>query len=291
MQDFLKQWGPAIITAVAILAIIAMLSGLTPTIQGGFSGLITNFGEKQTMNFAEILGDAADNGYQSGNNTPSIEQPTTPPVIDTGIEDAGGQNVNYIQPSTTELEAIKTAVFKDGYGSAYFVFTNSDRNAMTNAGFKYIVVTFKNGTNVLGLANCKVEFAIGSWNYKGVSLGTIYYDHYAIIAKTAQDFRMYGIKSDSTAVSLANDFGYSYGHDPKAFMWQHDTSYTGCVAVPVGTNAPDLANLNLHLCYAYNSTTFGQSKGMGLYLHNASQPMGSGSKDPIIIFNQKRIIQ
>ncbi len=49
MQDFLKEWGPAIITAVAVLTIVGLVALLAPSIQTGMNDVITKFGEQATV--------------------------------------------------------------------------------------------------------------------------------------------------------------------------------------------------------------------------------------------------
>lgn len=72
MQDFLKQWGPAIITAVAVLAIIALLSALMPSIQKGMGDIVSNFGEKASadanVDMSGTGGNIANNDSNNNNN-------------------------------------------------------------------------------------------------------------------------------------------------------------------------------------------------------------------------------
>ncbi len=46
MQDFLKEWGPAIITAVAVLTIIGIVRFLSPNIKNSLDNILTEFGNQ-----------------------------------------------------------------------------------------------------------------------------------------------------------------------------------------------------------------------------------------------------
>lgn len=48
MEDFLKQWGPAIITAVAVFIIIAIVVAFKGQLTDALQNIFTNFGSKAT---------------------------------------------------------------------------------------------------------------------------------------------------------------------------------------------------------------------------------------------------
>lgn len=59
MQDFLKEWGPAIVTAVVIILLIAIVRFIAPSIRKGMEGVVTQFG-----NNTKIGNDDADKVVQ-----------------------------------------------------------------------------------------------------------------------------------------------------------------------------------------------------------------------------------
>ncbi len=46
MEDFLKSWGPAVITAVAIIILTLIVKAVAPSIKSGMEGIVTQFTEK-----------------------------------------------------------------------------------------------------------------------------------------------------------------------------------------------------------------------------------------------------
>lgn len=54
MQDFLKEWGPAIITAVVILILVGIVRFIAPSIKSGMSGTVTGFTDKTNLSNQDI---------------------------------------------------------------------------------------------------------------------------------------------------------------------------------------------------------------------------------------------
>lgn len=54
MQDFLKEWGPAIITAVVILILVGIVRFIAPSIKSGMSGTVTGFTDKANLSDQDI---------------------------------------------------------------------------------------------------------------------------------------------------------------------------------------------------------------------------------------------
>ena len=54
MQDFLKEWGPAIITAVVILILVGIVRFIAPSIKSGMSGTVTGFTDKKNLTNQDI---------------------------------------------------------------------------------------------------------------------------------------------------------------------------------------------------------------------------------------------
>ena len=54
MQDFLKEWGPAIITAVVILILVGIVRFIAPSIKSGMSGTVTGFTVKANLSNQDI---------------------------------------------------------------------------------------------------------------------------------------------------------------------------------------------------------------------------------------------
>ena len=53
MQDFLKEWGPAIVTAVVIILLIAIVRFIAPSIRKGMEGVVTQFGNNTKIENAD----------------------------------------------------------------------------------------------------------------------------------------------------------------------------------------------------------------------------------------------
>ena len=45
MDDFLKAWGPGIITAVVIVLLIVIVRGIAPTVKSGMEVVVTQFNQ------------------------------------------------------------------------------------------------------------------------------------------------------------------------------------------------------------------------------------------------------
>ena len=54
MQDFLKEWGPAIITAVVILILVGIVRFIAPSIKSGMIGTVTGFTDKTNLTNQDI---------------------------------------------------------------------------------------------------------------------------------------------------------------------------------------------------------------------------------------------
>ena len=54
MQDFLKEWGPAIITAVVILILVGIVRFIAPSIKSGMSWTVTWFTDKTNLSDQDI---------------------------------------------------------------------------------------------------------------------------------------------------------------------------------------------------------------------------------------------
>lgn len=56
MQDFLKEWGPAIITALVVLVLIGLVKVVAPMVTNGMKGTINNFSDTASLNNDAING-------------------------------------------------------------------------------------------------------------------------------------------------------------------------------------------------------------------------------------------
>ena len=54
MQDFLKEWGPAIITALVVLVLIGLVKVVSPMVKNGMTGTINTFSNTAQLNNDEI---------------------------------------------------------------------------------------------------------------------------------------------------------------------------------------------------------------------------------------------
>lgn len=50
MQDFLKEWGPAIITALVVLVLIGLVKVIAPMVTSMMKGTINNFSDTASLN-------------------------------------------------------------------------------------------------------------------------------------------------------------------------------------------------------------------------------------------------
>lgn len=50
MQDFLKEWGPAIITALVVLVLVGLVKVIAPMVTSGMKGTINNFSDTASLN-------------------------------------------------------------------------------------------------------------------------------------------------------------------------------------------------------------------------------------------------
>lgn len=71
MQEFLKEWGPAVITAVAVLVIVAVISLLKGSLQTMFNNLLNTVQNSST----KIVDENA--GVKTETQAPTPEAPTT----------------------------------------------------------------------------------------------------------------------------------------------------------------------------------------------------------------------
>ena len=54
MQDFLKEWGPAIITALVVLVLIGLVKVVSPMVKKGMTGTVNTFSNTAQLNNTEI---------------------------------------------------------------------------------------------------------------------------------------------------------------------------------------------------------------------------------------------
>lgn len=54
MQDFLKEWGPAIITALVVLVLIGLVKVVSPMVKKGMTGTVNTFSNTAQLNNDEI---------------------------------------------------------------------------------------------------------------------------------------------------------------------------------------------------------------------------------------------
>lgn len=54
MQDFLKEWGPAIITALVVLVLIGLVKVVSPMVKNGMTNTINTFSNTAQLDNTEI---------------------------------------------------------------------------------------------------------------------------------------------------------------------------------------------------------------------------------------------